>query len=136
MIPGSPFCHAWWTPVDSPTVRAATAALVEAGIDPTPTHYSFCTNGSLTAGLLGIPTLGFGVGLEHIAHQVDHLRFSIDPQAGNAIVNARRGPRRVEGRSLDLVFRRGLSKIVIHALIDERIVARHRFHQRLIGHFP
>jgi acetylornithine deacetylase/succinyl-diaminopimelate desuccinylase-like protein len=37
----------------------------------TPTHYSFCTNGSLTAGLLGIPTIGFGVGLEHMAHQVD-----------------------------------------------------------------
>jgi putative selenium metabolism hydrolase len=65
------FCPAWWTDSDSPAVRQATVALKEAGLDPTPTHYSFCTNGSLTAGLLGIPTIGFGVGLEQVAHQVD-----------------------------------------------------------------
>jgi acetylornithine deacetylase/succinyl-diaminopimelate desuccinylase-like protein len=65
------FCHAWWTDVRSPPVVAAQAALVEAGLDPTPTHYSFCTNGSLTAGELGIPTIGFGVGLERGAHVVD-----------------------------------------------------------------
>ena len=52
-------------------MQGAQAAMVEAGLDPTPTHYSFCTNGSLTAGLLGIPTLGFGVGVESMAHQVD-----------------------------------------------------------------
>jgi acetylornithine deacetylase/succinyl-diaminopimelate desuccinylase-like protein len=52
-------------------VKGAQAAMREAGLDPTPTHYSFCTNGSLTAGLLGIPTLGFGVGVESMAHQVD-----------------------------------------------------------------
>jgi len=65
------FCPAWWTDEGTTPVRRATAALIDAGLDPTPTHYSFCTNGSLTAGLLGIPTIGFGVGLEHIAHQVD-----------------------------------------------------------------
>jgi putative selenium metabolism hydrolase len=65
------FCQAWWTDVTSPPAVAAAAALASAGLDPTPTHYSFCTNGSLSAGLLGIPTFGFGVGLEHIAHQVD-----------------------------------------------------------------
>jgi acetylornithine deacetylase/succinyl-diaminopimelate desuccinylase-like protein len=65
------FCHAWWTDASSTTVKRAGAALQEAGLDPTPTHYSFCTNGSLTAGELGIPTIGFGVGVEHIAHQVD-----------------------------------------------------------------
>jgi putative selenium metabolism hydrolase len=62
---------AWWTPSDHPLVRGATAALVAAGLDPTPTHYSFCTNGSYLAGERGIPTVGFGVGEEHIAHQVD-----------------------------------------------------------------
>jgi putative selenium metabolism hydrolase len=67
------FCHAWWTDESSPVVATATRAMVEAGLDPTPTHYSFCTNGSLTAGLLGIPTIGFGVGFEHIAHQVDEF---------------------------------------------------------------
>ena len=65
------FCPAWWTDAASPPVTAAAAALVAVGLDPTPTHYRFCTNGSLTAGHLGIPTLGFGVGAEHIAHQVD-----------------------------------------------------------------
>jgi putative selenium metabolism hydrolase len=65
------FAAAWWTDEDSAVVRGAQAAMVDAGLDPTPTHYSFCTNGSLTAGLLGIPTLGFGVGVESMAHQVD-----------------------------------------------------------------
>jgi acetylornithine deacetylase/succinyl-diaminopimelate desuccinylase-like protein len=67
------FCPAWWTDEATETVKRAAAAMREAGLDPTPTHYSFCTNGSLTAGLMGIPTLGFGVGLEHIAHQVDEF---------------------------------------------------------------
>ena len=65
------FCHACWTDEASDTVVRAKQAMTAAGLDPTPTHYSFCTNGSLTAGLLGIATLGFGVGLEHMAHQVD-----------------------------------------------------------------
>jgi putative selenium metabolism hydrolase len=67
------FCPAWWTDASSAPVLEAQAALTAAGLDPAPTHYSFCTNGSLTAGLLGIPTIGFGVGLEHIAHQVDEF---------------------------------------------------------------
>ncbi len=67
------FCSAWWTDENSRTVKRAAAALADAGLDPTPTHYSFCTNGSLTAGILGIPTIGFGVGLEHMAHQVDEF---------------------------------------------------------------
>ena len=65
------FAAAWWTDEASPVVRAAQAAMTDAALDPAPTHYSFCTNGSLTAGLLGIPTLGFGVGVESMAHQVD-----------------------------------------------------------------
>ncbi|MFN8039065.1 MAG: M20/M25/M40 family metallo-hydrolase [Acidimicrobiales bacterium] len=68
---GEEFAAAWWTSEDSELVQAATAALVDAGLDPTPTHYDFCTNGSLTAGELGIPTIGFGVGVESMAHQVD-----------------------------------------------------------------
>jgi putative selenium metabolism hydrolase len=68
---GPEFCAAWWTDEDSDVVVRAQAALTDAALDPTPTHYSFCTNGSLTAGLLGIPTLGFGVGVESMAHQVD-----------------------------------------------------------------
>ncbi len=78
------FCHAWWTDADGDTVTRAAAALAAAGLDPTPTHYSFCTNGSLTAGLLGLPTIGFGVGLEHIAHQVDEYVTLDSLAAGTA----------------------------------------------------
>ena len=62
---------AWWTAEDHPLVIGATAALTAAGLVPAPTHYSFCTNGSYLAGERGIPTIGFGVGEEHMAHQVD-----------------------------------------------------------------
>jgi putative selenium metabolism hydrolase len=65
------YAAAWWTPEDSALVRAATGALDAVGLDPTPTHYSFCTNGSYAAGICGIPTIGFGVGVESMAHQVD-----------------------------------------------------------------
>jgi putative selenium metabolism hydrolase len=65
------YAAAWWTPEDSPLVRGAMGALTSVGLDPTPTHYSFCTNGSYAAGICGIPTIGFGVGVESMAHQVN-----------------------------------------------------------------
>ncbi|HWF15316.1 MAG TPA: M20/M25/M40 family metallo-hydrolase [Acidimicrobiales bacterium] len=65
------YAAAWWTPEDSALVCAASGALSTVGLDPTPTHYSFCTNGSYSAGVCGIPTIGFGVGVESMAHQVD-----------------------------------------------------------------
>jgi putative selenium metabolism hydrolase len=67
------FEQAWWTEEASPLVSSARRALDSVGIDSTPTHYSFCTNGSYLAGERGIPTIGFGVGLEHMAHQVDEF---------------------------------------------------------------
>ncbi|MET9609548.1 M20/M25/M40 family metallo-hydrolase [Streptomyces sp. NPDC006512] len=63
------FAPAWWT--EGPVVTEAQRALSAAGLDPTPMSYSFCTNGSYTAGRLKIPTIGFGVGEEHIAHQAN-----------------------------------------------------------------
>jgi putative selenium metabolism hydrolase len=65
------FEAAWWTEERSILVRRAQAGMRAAGLDPEPTHYSFCTNGSYLSGVAGIPTVGFGVGQEHIAHQVD-----------------------------------------------------------------
>ncbi len=62
---------AWWTDEGSPLVAGAIRALASQGLDPTPTHYAFCTNGSYLAGQAGIPTVGFGVGEGHMAHQVD-----------------------------------------------------------------
>jgi putative selenium metabolism hydrolase len=65
------YAAAWWTPEESGLVRGAVGALESVGLDATPTHYSFCTNGSYAAGVCGIPTIGFGVGVESMAHQVD-----------------------------------------------------------------
>jgi putative selenium metabolism hydrolase len=70
------YAAAWWTPEDSVLVTGAMTALDSVGLQSTPTHYSFCTNGSYAAGICGIPTIGFGVGVESMAHQVDeHVRL-------------------------------------------------------------
>jgi putative selenium metabolism hydrolase len=65
------YAPAWYTDPDSALVQSALAAVEEAGIEPVLATYRFCTNGSLTAGMLGIPTIGFGVGQEEHAHTVD-----------------------------------------------------------------
>jgi putative selenium metabolism hydrolase len=65
------FAPAWFTDPDSTFVRTALEAIGHAGIEPRLGTYRFCTNGSLTAGTLGIPTIGFGVGREEDAHTVD-----------------------------------------------------------------
>jgi putative selenium metabolism hydrolase len=65
------FEPAWWTEEESALVQAAMRGLTSVGLDSTPTHYSFCTNGSYLAGEAAIPTIGFGVGRENMAHQVD-----------------------------------------------------------------
>jgi putative selenium metabolism hydrolase len=65
------FAPAWKTPAGSPLVRTALAALQETGQNPVLSKYSFCTNGSGSAGILGIPTIGYGPGRESEAHISD-----------------------------------------------------------------
>jgi putative selenium metabolism hydrolase len=65
------FAAAWETDPASPLVRQCLAALEEVGLPPCTSAYRFCTNGSLTAGLRGVPTVGFGVGCEADAHTAD-----------------------------------------------------------------
>jgi len=65
------FAAAWYTDPSSPIVGACLAGLADAEIDPVTSTYGFCTNGSLTAGTLGIPTVGFGIAREQEAHTVD-----------------------------------------------------------------
>lgn len=65
------FAPAWFSPESSPIVRRVLAGMERAGLPPTLTHYAFCTNGSGTAGRLGIPTVGFGPGDEALAHRSD-----------------------------------------------------------------
>ena len=65
------FAPAWFFGDDEPVVRVASTALSSEGLGAALGHYAFCTNGSGTAGRLGIPTIGFGPGDEELAHRVD-----------------------------------------------------------------
>ncbi|HEY3291844.1 MAG TPA: YgeY family selenium metabolism-linked hydrolase [Anaerolineae bacterium] len=61
------FQPAWLVNESDPFARACRNALGEPPIG----YYSFCTNAARSAGLLGIPTIGFGPGSEHHAHIAD-----------------------------------------------------------------
>lgn len=67
------FAPAWKTPPESRFVQGAVAALQSVGQAAGLSHYSFCTNGSGSAGVLGIPTIGYGPGREEEAHIVDEF---------------------------------------------------------------
>lgn len=62
---------AWEADADAPFVQQALHALGGTGLDAQVSTYSFCTNGSGSAGVLHLPTLGFGPGNPNQAHQVD-----------------------------------------------------------------
>ncbi len=70
----------WETPEDDPAIRCAKAAHLQAfGETPETGFWTFSTNGVATAGMHGIPTIGFGPGHEHFAHapneqtEIEHL---------------------------------------------------------------
>lgn len=65
------FFPAWYFPPESPFVTASLEALHACGIPSRIQTYSFCTNGSSSAGVRGIPTLGFGPSQEQLAHVDD-----------------------------------------------------------------
>ena len=52
-------------------INCALEALRTAGLDPRVSSYKFCTNGSASAGIHKIPTIGFGPCAESQAHVVD-----------------------------------------------------------------
>lgn len=70
-LEGERFLPAWRLSDAHPLARAAGRALSAAIGTATVSHYAFCTNGSMTAGRLGIPTIGFGPGDTQQAHQAD-----------------------------------------------------------------
>jgi putative selenium metabolism hydrolase len=65
------YAPAWLTSPESDVVQACLAGLREAGLPAETSTYGFCTNGSLTAGLRGVTTVGYGIGREEVAHTVD-----------------------------------------------------------------
>lgn len=72
------FLPAWRTAEAHPLAQAALTALPGAGVSV----YLFCTNGSLTAGELDIPTIGFGPGQTELAHQPDEAIDIADLELG------------------------------------------------------
>ncbi|GAB4500656.1 MAG: YgeY family selenium metabolism-linked hydrolase [Anaerolineales bacterium] len=68
---GEKFFPAWEIPTDHPLIQAGLRGLSAAGLPPETGAYRFCTNGAYSAGVAGIPTLGFGPGREEDAHITD-----------------------------------------------------------------
>ncbi|MEZ4727518.1 MAG: YgeY family selenium metabolism-linked hydrolase [Caldilineaceae bacterium] len=65
------FFPAWIFPETHPFVARALAGLHAAGLQPAISAYRFCTNGAYSAGMAGVPTIGFGPAKESDAHVVD-----------------------------------------------------------------
>lgn len=65
------FFPAWVLPEDDPFVAGSLAALHNAGIAANLTAYRFCTNAAYSAGVAGVPTIGFGPATEADAHVID-----------------------------------------------------------------
>lgn len=65
------FAPAWEFPEREALVQGALRALRRIGLQPAVRSYSFCTNGSYSAGIAGVPTIGFGPSREDQAHVID-----------------------------------------------------------------
>lgn len=62
---------AWIIDEDHPLVQRALQGLRQTGLEPQFTAYQFCTNAAYSAGVAGVPTIGFGPSHEGLAHVVD-----------------------------------------------------------------
>ncbi len=71
------FFPAWELPQDDAYVQVARAGLEAAGLHPQVSAYRFCTNAAYSAGVAGVPTVGFGPATEADAHMIDE-RLRID----------------------------------------------------------
>lgn len=79
------FFPAWEFPESHPLIQQSLAGLQNSGLTPEIKAYLFCTNGAYSAGIAGIPTIGFGPGAEGDAHTIDE-RISI-----NELLSAAKG---------------------------------------------
>ncbi|MBI4631197.1 MAG: M20/M25/M40 family metallo-hydrolase, partial [Chloroflexi bacterium] len=71
MLRGAKFFPAWVFAEDHPFVQSALRGLHAAGLTPKIGAYRFCTNAAYSAGVAGVPTVGFGPASEGDAHIVD-----------------------------------------------------------------
>lgn len=83
-LSGQRFFPAWVLAENHPLVDGSLQSLRQAGLRPALTKYSFCTNGSYSAGIAGLPTIGFGPGREDGAHVVDE-NMEIEHLLGAAV---------------------------------------------------
>jgi putative selenium metabolism hydrolase len=65
------FFPAWVFPEDDWFVTRAVQGLASSGLTPEVGAYRFCTNAAYSAGVAGVPTIGFGPAKESDAHMVD-----------------------------------------------------------------
>ena len=65
------FFPAWLLDADDAIVTRAQAALAQAGQAPALSAYRFCTNAAYSAGVAGVPTIGYGPAGETDAHVID-----------------------------------------------------------------
>ncbi len=87
VVRGVKFFPAWLLPESEPFVQQAFQGLRRAGLTPAFGAYRFCTNAAYSAGIAGVPTIGFGPAGEADAHVVDE-KIEID-----SLVAAARGYR-------------------------------------------
>ena len=94
VLRGPKFLPAFLFPEDHPFVQTAARGLRSAGLDPQMGAYRFCTNAAYSAGVAGVPTIGFGPGREEDAHVLDE-RIAVD-----AVLAAERGYRGITEATL------------------------------------
>lgn len=75
------FFPAWKLPTDHEFVQKSLTGLRAAGLNPQFRAYQFCTNAAYSAGLAGVPTIGFGPSPEGRAHVIDEYIELADLEA-------------------------------------------------------
>jgi len=77
----------WLIPAEHPKIITTLAILNEVGQQPQLGYWDFATDGSHTAAVLGIPTIGYGPGEESLAHTPQE-RISLDSLMQSVVGNA------------------------------------------------
>ena len=70
-VHGQKFFPAWIFDEEHELVQSAWNGLRQIGMDPKLGSFKFCTNGAYSAGIAGVPTIGFGPGRESDAHSTN-----------------------------------------------------------------